>query len=265
MKIRLLSDIHNEFGTFQAQKVEADVIVLAGDIDVKGKAIAWIESSFPECPVLYVLGNHEFYGQALPRQIDKIKAQTAGKNIQVLENNTFRLCEVEFFGCTFWTDLRLLGNQKLAVFEAEQRMTDYRVIRLSPQYRKLRAQDTIFCHARSREWLRQAVRESEAPKKVIITHHAPSPLSLPGDPASDMINSAYASDEIALIEELGADLWVHGHIHTSCDYMAWRTRVLCNPRGYLKKRIQASGRIWLSKFEPVDNDRFTQNYCRRTK
>jgi hypothetical protein len=29
--------------------------------------------------------------------------------------------------------------------------------------------------------------------------------------------------------DLGGDLWIHGHIHQSCDYMAGKTRVLRNP------------------------------------
>jgi hypothetical protein len=32
---------------------------------------------------------------------------------------------------------------------------------------------------------------------------------------------------------LGAGLWIHGHIHESCNYLVGnRTRVVCNPRGY---------------------------------
>jgi Icc-related predicted phosphoesterase len=32
-----------------------------------------------------------------------------------------------------------------------------------------------------------------------------------------------------------AGLWIHGHIHTSSDYVIGGTRVVANPRGYPHK------------------------------
>ena len=29
-------------------------------------------------------------------------------------------------------------------------------------------------------------------------------------------------------------MWVHGHTHERYDYMIGSTRVVCNPRGYIK-------------------------------
>ena len=34
------------------------------------------------------------------------------------------------------------------------------------------------------------------------------------------------------IEDLGADVWIHGHVHSSFDYNIGKTRIICNPRGY---------------------------------
>ncbi len=41
MKIHILSDLHNEFELFTPSQVasEADVVVLAGDIHVKGRGV----------------------------------------------------------------------------------------------------------------------------------------------------------------------------------------------------------------------------------
>ncbi len=60
MKIRLYSDLHLEFGPFDPPDAAADLVVLAGDIHVGVKGVEWaLEQKFG-CPVLYVLGNHEF-------------------------------------------------------------------------------------------------------------------------------------------------------------------------------------------------------------
>ena len=39
MKFYILNDIHVEFETFDPPKVDADAIILAGDIHVKNKAV----------------------------------------------------------------------------------------------------------------------------------------------------------------------------------------------------------------------------------
>ncbi|MGH8196257.1 MAG: hypothetical protein ACREQ8_17955 [Woeseiaceae bacterium] len=35
-----------------------------------------------------------------------------------------------------------------------------------------------------------------------------------------------------LIEQFQPTLWIHGHTHEPSDYELFRTRVVCNPRGY---------------------------------
>jgi Icc-related predicted phosphoesterase len=36
----------------------------------------------------------------------------------------------------------------------------------------------------------------------------------------------------ATIDAYQPALWVHGHVHNSCDYRVGATRVVCNPHGY---------------------------------
>jgi len=48
------------------------------------------------------------------------------------------------------------------------------------------------------------------------------------------LNGAYASELFEDIMDTQPDLWCHGHIHSSSDYMIGNTRVVCNSRGYFK-------------------------------
>ena len=57
MRIHVLSDLHLEFGPIDLPKVEADLVVLAGDIHVKLNGIRWIRDNLPETPVIYVAGS----------------------------------------------------------------------------------------------------------------------------------------------------------------------------------------------------------------
>lgn len=66
----------------------------------------------------------------------------------------------------------------------------------------------------------------------MVTHHLPHPRSLPEAFNGDLLNAAFASDLSDVIEAGAPALWLHGHMHDSCDYMVHRTRVISNPRGY---------------------------------
>jgi Icc-related predicted phosphoesterase len=67
---------------------------------------------------------------------------------------------------------------------------------------------------------------------IIVTHHAPSLLSLPPHRRENKISCAYASHLDAFIKKHQPFLWIHGHIHHSIDYYIGSTRVLSNPQGY---------------------------------
>ena len=179
MKLHVLSDIHIEFEDFEPPETRADVVLLAGDIHVGEKGLAWARSRFPSTPVLYVLGNHEYYGQALPKHTERMKKLSQGTNCQVLENDRVVIGDVTFLGCTLWTDFRLFGDPRIAGYEATQKMTDYRKIRVSPEYRRLRSVDTAGEHHKSRRWLEKELDRCNRSKTVIVTHHAPSTKSSP--------------------------------------------------------------------------------------
>jgi Icc-related predicted phosphoesterase len=72
-----------------------------------------------------------------------------------------------------------------------------------------------------------------------MTHHAPSRRSVSAAFSADPISAAYASDLEPLIERMQPQLWVHGHIHSSSDYLIGATRVICNPRGYVPMQLNS--------------------------
>jgi Icc-related predicted phosphoesterase len=223
--------LHLEFRDIALPKVEADVVILAGDIDVEGVGLEWAIETFSKVPVLYVLGNHEYYGSSYPKHLLELKANAENTNVIILENDAVTIDNVTFLGCSLWTDFDLYGHPKVAGYEATQIMADYRKIKLSPYYTKLRSLDTANIHHKSVQWLRNQLEKTSS-KKVVITHHAPSERSVPPQYKGDSLSAAFASRLEPLVELSNAELWIHGHIHTASDYKIGKTRVLCNPRGY---------------------------------
>ncbi len=231
MKIHLLSDIHLEFEAFIPPKLDADVVVLAGDIHVGLEGIEWARSTFADTPVIYVLGNHEYYDSNMQKLFLEIKAAAANTNVHVLDNDAITIGSTQFFGCTLWTDFNLRGESQSAKNLATRYINDYDSIYYGPSNRVLRTLDTHAKHVKSLNWLKKRLSQTSN-QSVVITHHAPSAKSLPHKFVNEEFEAAYASSLDYLVRESNAALWCHGHIHTSSDYILGKTRVICNPRGY---------------------------------
>jgi Icc-related predicted phosphoesterase len=232
VRIHILSDLHIEFESFEVQAVDADVVVVAGDVHIGLQGLEWLQAHFPRTPVVYVLGNHEYYGQSVPELTDRVRRSAAGSDVHVLEREAVRIGGVTFLGCTLWTDFRLYGDPVAAEREAALRLTDYRRTRVRARNRRLRPADTARLHRVSLDWLKTALDGQRTSPVVVVTHHAPSPRSLKPRHVGKPLSAAFASDLEPFVYDCGATLWVHGHVHDACDYVIGNTRVLCNPRGY---------------------------------
>lgn len=232
MRVRVFSDLHLEFAPLHLPPLEVDLVIAAGDIATKENGLAWLETHFPDDRVAYVMGNHEFYGAQLPRLTEKLAAKAAGSSISILENRTIEVNGYRIFGATLWTDFNLQGRPFDDAVAAGEGMSDYKKIRHWPSHRKLSPRHTREAHARSVAHLETFLQAGDPRTSLVITHHAPSLISLPLAWRKDPLSSAYASSLDALIERYQPALWVHGHIHRATDYKIGQTRVLSNPRGY---------------------------------
>ena len=82
MRIHLLSDIHLDIEipgyAFQPSVLDADVTILAGDIHTGARGLEWARRVFPG-PVLYVPGNHEFYGGHIDSTLGTMRAASCDR------------------------------------------------------------------------------------------------------------------------------------------------------------------------------------------
>lgn len=235
MRLHVLSDLHLEHAPFAIPEVDADVLILAGDIAPGGAGIEWMRRHAAERPIIYVAGNHEFYGQDLPGLIGTLRSAAVGSQIHVLENDEVVIDGVRFLGCSLWSDFDYAGpqNRENSMRICERLVNDYRQIRATGQDRKLRAQDTLELHVASRAWLATGLAAHHDGPTVVVTHHAPL-IRQPeqSNALLEAIGGAFASDLSELMGGDNADLWVFGHIHRSVDTDVNGTRVLSNQRGY---------------------------------
>lgn len=271
MKILVLSDLHNDISPMAVLKGErridegVDVVVLAGDIHEGVQAQIWAREAFPEKEIVQIAGNHEFYGRFWKRNLRKMKEKAQELGIHFLENESVVIADVRFLGCTLWTDYALYGrdNQVEMMRHAAAKMTDHIRIKLdrkpgeNQDFRetgKPMLQPSLVKrrHEQSLQWLIDELQNCDFDKTVVITHHAPSDLSIPEEFKGHPLSPAYASDLSGLMGK--AKLWIHGHIHASQDYMLGGTRIVCNPRGY---PVMGGGMKLLKN----QNDSFDPAFC----
>lgn len=228
MRLYILSDLHAEFAPFipdPAALAAADVVVLAGDIHGGEYTPVWARKTFEDKPIIFVAGNHEFYGRHWDRCLGDLRKTALQAGVHLLEDEAVTIGDVEFLGCTLWTDFELLGCKSESITDANRCMADYRQIAGCNPWK------TIERHRVSRAWLAKKLASTPEGPRVVVTHHYPSQRSMDAKYAADPVSAAFGSDLPPTFFER-ADVWVHGHTHTSFDYKTHGCRVICNPRGY---------------------------------
>lgn len=229
MKLRIYSDLHNEFHRFEPPALDpsVDLVILAGDIDKKARGVKWANDTF-QCTVAYISGNHEYYDGHIDRTLRKMR-DAAENHVHVLENDSLIINGTRILGTAAWTDFSSTGDQLAAAALARASMNDFRYIRAEAGYRRLRPDDLIARNHTAKAWLNHQLAQDFEGKTIVITHHAPSPVVV-GTKHDGHLNAAYTNDWPRLIEQ--ADVWVFGHTHQAVDVELAGCRVISNPRGY---------------------------------
>jgi predicted phosphodiesterase len=237
VRLHVLSDLHLERAPFEPPPSEADVVILAGDVARGSDGVRWARNWSGAQPVLYVAGNHEFYGHAWPDLLATMREAAEGSAVRVLEDEQAVIAGVRFLGCTLWSDFAVAGEEqrKASMSTCARVVLDYRVIRRAD--RTLTPADTLAVHETSRRWLEARLAEPHPGPTVVITHHAPLIRSRPASPLMRAVAGAFVSDLTELMGDDRVDLWVFGHTHVAADLDIRGTRVMSNPRGYPRQEI----------------------------
>ena len=244
MNLLVFSDLHLDHKpnwSLPESFPDYDVCIAAGDIaGSPAESIRRLAANpgLRGKPIVFTPGNHEYYGHVLEDAIEEGRAAAAEAGVHFLNADSVTIDGVRFIGATLWSDYFLYGNQELGMDAAKRGMNDHRYIKRraikpgTPGKFRLEPKHLQWHHMNQRRYIEnELVKEITGPT-VVVTHHAPSPRSLPPRFAGDPLNVAYASDLERLIERWKPNLWLHGHIHASVDYLIGETWVRTNPKGY---------------------------------
>lgn len=257
MKLAIASDLHleHDINIKLTNDQQADVLILAGDIvpisllqhgKHRNKYIQFFKDAAAQFKiVLYVVGNHEYYGGDVSTDVNSAREILGSiNNLTILDDEDFSMAGVTFIGSTLWTDFDDRDPIKMMV--AKRTMNDYKAVEYSgnpvsfrrqdgtftSRPAKLTPEDTAEFYQISYDFIDNVAQICQE-KVVVIAHHAPSYLSSHARYAGDPLSSAFCSDSTDLMERNpNIKLFIHGHTHDSFDYLVYDTRVICNPRGY---------------------------------
>lgn len=240
-RLWIMSDIHDDqnrdtlkHNLSLPDDVEADVCIIAGDIAGRLSRMGrtWLEHQFRGMPILIVPGNHCFWKADLLEEVDKFKESLQVDYIHILDGDATELAGTRFVGGVLWTDYQVSGNSAAAKDAHLRGMRDFKKFKIGGAGGKARPSDLEKEHWRIRTAIDQTLAIPYPGPSVVVTHHAPHPLSLTAGEVTADLDGAYASDMTELITRRAPELWIHGHIHTPRDYVVGETRIVCNPRGY---------------------------------
>ena len=243
----IYSDLHLEFASLEIPSGaadQADVLVHAGDIHTGERGVSWAVKVARKGgkAVDYAPGNHEFYGYRRATQdradwLWESRELGAGLGVHVLDREALAFEDVRFLGTTLCTDFQLFaaGSEDKALIDkamadAAMGLNDFTAIRENG--RRFIPTDAAREHALRRAWLLERLAEPWEGRTVVVTHHAPRQCSAAVQWRGRPLNPSFACELPADFFQ-GIDLWFHGHMHDSADYMHHHgCRIVCNPRGY---------------------------------
>lgn len=233
MKLHILSDLHLEFSNLSVPETDASVVVLAGDIWIGEAGIGWARETFPDKEIIYLAGNHEFYGQQRPEMLARLRIAAREAGVHFLDNDEVVIGGVRFLGCTLWTDFELFGAEvkPQAIREGQKFLNDFRLVHEGNEV--FSPMDSIRLHQESLAWLQSELQRPFDGKTVVVSHHSPSEKSI-AERFKDSTLSACFASRLDYLFGPPVDLWIHGHTHDNLDYEIMGTRVICNPRGYVR-------------------------------
>ena len=239
MKLQIVSDLHLGLAPCELPDTGADLIILAGDIHRPAQALQWARALGR--PAIYVAGNHEYYGSSIAATDRLLRESSRDSLVTVLDCGEKRIGTVRILGATLWSDFRIVGDgpaREQAMEQATAFSRDFSRISVDEKGQEVftpRHCAALFeQHAR---WLESRLAEPFDGETVVVTHFAPSAGSIAPRFAGSPLNACFVSDLESLVERSGAALWIHGHTHDSFDYPLGKTRVLANPRGYVREGV----------------------------
>jgi predicted phosphodiesterase len=242
LKIQFVSDLHLEFPQNRQYlqdhplQVTGDILLIAGDsayldlpnsnLDTYGSYSFWDWASRHYQQVIVCLGNHDFYAHYDLSTMPDGYCRQIRHNVHAYYNSVVSIGDIDIIISTLWSKI-----EPCDAFLTERNVSDF--YRIKYNGHRLTAEDFNLEHARCLQFIQQAVVESKARTKIVLTHHVPTHLCTAQEFCGSTISGAFTVELGEYIVDSGIDYWIYGHSHRNIDAQIGGTRILSNQLGYI--------------------------------
>jgi predicted phosphohydrolase len=245
------SDLHLEFGYMPMSELpDADMLIIAGDVaeipriledhkKIQNSFLGFYDAEFTRCfsffeevaakyeHIVYCIGNHEAYRWNLKTAVETLR-RILPKKIKILDNEFLDFENFRIIGGTLWTDFDKANP--IAMVHAQGGMNDFQYIEYGDK--TFSPHHALGLHYTALGAFGKMIEDTDK-DVILVSHHAPSMLSIPDRFKGSALNAAYASDlSEFILDNPRIKFWTHGHLHDPVDYMIGNCNVVSNPRGY---------------------------------
>lgn len=258
MKLLLHSDLHTELSPCQIEHLDiADILVLAGDIgDLHSTEtfFAYLRRLNPALPILFILGNHEYFGHDFDDVVPLYQSLCTNYQIHLLDNAGYSQSDILFLGTTLWSNFQLAGQIEKSMAWAQEHTGDCRFITKKEHgvTQKLTSHDILAQFNQSYAFLQCELIKAQGHyrKIVVVSHFVPSreliaPVYRRNQTA--LMQSSYWNNDLPELFKY-VDYWCYGHSHNNINLRLGRTQFISNQRGYSQLASRADNPQYQSDF-----------------
>jgi len=258
VNVYVISDIHLEFYdgaganaimkkiAAQVNQFECNVVVIAGDlcpIRWARQVLNEFAEMVPDSDILYVPGNHEFYGENYARinrdKLNIIVWEDLNDRVFMLDRSTYSKNDVVFHGITGWIDeswQRIHFDEDMVEYDFyRKRYSDFSQIKnFQLTLEKGKSDFKWLCNQLNnyKEYNARIQEYNVYQHQIVITHFMPCKEFIHPRFLKSKINNCFANDWKEKIKNLGVDYWIYGHTHDKSIKTENSTKFICNPVGY---------------------------------
>jgi predicted phosphohydrolase len=235
--IQYCSDLHLEFernrkwiAKYPLQPA-ADILLMGGDIMLLSQMNAhsdfldFVSENYKA--TYWIPGNHEYYRSNIALRSGAVY-EAVRYNVFLVNNTTVTIGNTDLICSTLWSQISPVNE-----IEMTRSMSDFHAIEGGSG--KLSILEYNELHAEACRYIKQAVANSKANHKIVLTHHVPTLLNYPDKYKGSVINEAFATEMLDFIESSGIEYWLYGHTHYNTpDFTIGGTQLLTNQLGYVQ-------------------------------
>jgi predicted phosphohydrolase len=235
IKFQYISDIHLEFYKEYVNKIPTITknLILAGDIgrvDTRSRKTKLTEF-LQDCStrwdnVIYVPGNHEFYGVSISEGLIELRNICNKTNVIFLYNESVMVDNVNIIGTTLWSQIK-----------------DHSMEYYMNDFNKIKGFDTVVYnkyHSECKKYLLDATKlittNSDNNKCIVVTHHAPDRDITRLESYSKDLSEVFGTDILEEFSGRNISYWIYGHSHRNRNITKYGINLVCNQMGYKEEK-----------------------------